>query len=346
MKHLTKFVLIALLLAGLIPGIQAQTQPETVTLTIAGFAVSREVYGALSEEFKAYWREETGQTVIIQESYQASGALSRAIEGGLDVDIAAFQLDPEVTRLVDAGLITHDWREVNGGYISNSVVVFAVRPDNPKDIQDWADLAGDDIEIVLPNPGTSGGARWMFLGAYGAAQAGQIEGYEGTPEGVTEYLSAFIENIGVLDRDGRESFLTFESGIGDATITYENEIYAALEAGSEIEGVYPTSTVLIQHPLVLIDAYVDEHDNREVAEAFIEFARSPAGQQIYIEHGYRPTNADVIAEVEADEELSALFPPIENLFTVEEAFGGWSEANKLFGDEGEVTQLIAEIKGQ
>lgn len=314
------------------------------SFTFAGFAVSRELYTDLIEQFKSKWQSETGRSVIILESYQASGALSRAIAGGFEVHVGAFQQDPEVDRLVDAGVVTHDWREVLGGYSGTSVVVFAVREGNPKNITGWADLAREDVEIVTPNPSTSGGARWMYLAAYGAALRGEVEGYEGTPEGATAFLSEVIRNTGVLARDGRESFITFEDGIGDLTITYENEIHAALNAGSLIEPVYPSSTILLQQPIVLVDEYVDDAGNREVVEAFLEFVRSDEGQRIFVKHGYRPVNENILAEIEGDEELLERYPVIEDLFTVE-VFEDWVEANKLFGEEGQFTQLIAEIKG-
>ncbi len=337
-----KFLTLALLLSFTVPLIvRAQ---DTVTLTFAAFAVSREVYSDIIEEFKTQWQNETGQTLIIQESYQGSGALSRSIAGGFEVDVTALQLDSEIDRLVDAELITHDWRENLGGYSSTSIVLFAVRPGNPEGIQDWADLAREGIEIVTPNPTTSGGARWMYLAAYGAALNGQVEGYEATEEGATAFLSAVIANTSVLARDGRESFLTFENGIGDVTITYENEIFSALDAGSEIEPVYPTSTILLQQPIALIDEYVDAHGNREVAQAFIDFVQGPDAQRIFVEHGFRPTNLEVQEEVAEDEELALLYPAIEDLFTIE-LFGGWAEANPLFAEDGQFTQLIAEIKG-
>lgn len=335
-----KLTVLLLIVVLLVPSF-SQAQNETVTLTFAAFAVAREVYSDLIEAFKAKWQAETGQTLIVQESYQGSGALSRAIAGGFNVDVTALQQDPEIDRLVDAGLITHDWREVYGGYASTSVVVFAVRPGNPENIQDWADLAREGIEIVTPNPGTSGGARWMYLAAYGAALNGQVEGYEATPEGASEFLGAVIRNTSVLARDGRESFVTFEDGIGDVTITYENEVLSALDSGSEIEPVYPTSTILLQQPIALIDEYVDANGTREVAQAFVDFVQSAEGQTIIASHGYRPVDPEILAEIEADEELSAIYPPIDDLFTIE-LYENWVEANKLFGESGEFTRLLAE----
>lgn len=345
-KRLPLIILIVLLVAALVPATQAQDQPETVTLTLAAYSVPREAYGDIIPAFQAYWREETGQNVIVQESYQGSGTQSRAVVGGFEADIVSLSVASDVTRIVDAGLITHDWTENYGGIVTNSLVVLAVRPDNPKDIQDWDDIANDGVEVITPDPATSGGAQWNILAAYGAALRGHIEGYEATEEGGVEFLSQLFENVSVLDRDARDSYLTFEEGIGDVAITYENEIYAALDAGGDVEAVYPTSTILIEAPIALIDAYVDKHGTREVAEAFIAFLQGPEAQRIFVEHGFRPVNQEVADEIASDEELSALFPPVEDVFTIEE-FGGWTEArSRFFGDEGQFTRLLAEVRGQ
>lgn len=345
-KHtLIRLTVVALLLLGAIPAGFSRAQDDTVVITLAGYAVPREAYGDLIPAFQTYWKEQTGQTVIVQESYQASGAQSRAVAGGFEADIVALSLESDVTRLVDAGLITHDWKANLGGFVTDSVVVIAAREGNPDGIEDWDDLAGD-VEVITPDPATSGGAQWNILGAYGAAKRGFVEGYAEGDEGATEFLTALVDNVLVFDRDGRESFLTFESGVGDVAITYENEVYAGLAAGGSYEIVYPTSTIRIENPIAVVDTYVDAHGTREVAEAFVAFAQSPDGQRIFVDHGFRPVHPDVQAEVAADEELAALFPEIEDLFTIEE-FGGWGAVRtELFGDEGRFTQLIADVKGE
>lgn len=330
-----------LILVAALPAGFAQDQ-ETVTITLAGYAVPREAYGDLIPAFRAYWQAEHGQNVIVQESYQASGAQSRAVAGGFEADVVGLSVESDVTRLVDAGLITHDWKDDGyDGFVSNSVVIIAAREGNPLDIEDWDDLAGD-IEIITPDPSTSGGAQWNILGAYGAALRGFVEGYEEGDEGATEFLSQVIANVGVFDRDGRESFLTFESGIGDVAITYENEITAAKKAGTDYHVVYPTSTLLIQNPIAVVDEYVDKHGTREVAEGFVAWLRSEEAQRIFVDNGFRSVNE----EVAADPEVAELFPEIEDIFTIEE-FGGWSVVrSELFGDSGRFTALIADVKGQ
>src|SRR5690606_8797441 len=195
--------------------------------------------------FQEYWLEETGQTVIFEESYLASGAQSRAVIGGFEADIVALSLEDHVTRIAAAGLITTDWQDnPSNGMASTSVAVLVVRAGNPKNITDWADLAREGIEVITPDPSTSGGAQWNAMAVYGAAYRGFVEGYEAGEEGALQFLTDVYTNVSVLDADGRESFLTFERGIGDVAITYENEYYAGVLAGAtDYEIVYPRSTI-------------------------------------------------------------------------------------------------------
>ena len=359
-------VLLLLTLVALVP-VSAQDTPTSVTITLAGYAVPREAYGDVIPLFQAYWQEQTGQQLIVLESYQASGAQSRAIAGGFEADIAALSIETDITRLVEAGLVSEDWKEDNPyqGFVSDSLVVLAVRPDNPRNIQDWVDLAQEGIEVITPDPATSGGAQWNILGAYGAARRGFVPGYEGE-QGAEEFLRALAANIAVLDRDGRESFLTFERGIGDVAITYENEVFAGLLLGGQYTLVYPRSTILIENPVAVVDEYVDAHGTREVAEAFVEFLWTPDAQRIFANHGFRPVNPAIRAELGIAEQTEAtveapaaeaepstiehnpliVFPPVEDQFTVAE-FGGWPEARSVvFGDDGLFTQIIAEVQGQ
>lgn len=362
---------VSLLALSAIAPISAQDAPAPITLTLAGYAVPREAYGDVIPLFQAYWLEQTGQQVNVLESYQASGAQSRAIAGGFEADIAALSIEPDITRLVDAGLVSEDWKDDNPyeGFVTDSLVVLAVRPDNPYNIADWADLVQEGVEVITPDPATSGGAQWNILGAYGAARRGFVAGYE-AEGGAEEFLSALAANIAVLDRDGRESFLTFERGVGDVAITYENEVYAGLIAGGDYSLVYPSSTILIQNPVAVVDTYVDAHGTREVAEAFVEFLWTPDVQRIFANHGFRPVNpivsaelgivdqtaeAEATAEAPAAEEAASstiehnpeiVFSVVEDVFTVAE-FGGWGEARTtVFGDEGLFTQIIAEVQGQ
>jgi len=335
---------ITLLILGLaIPAGFSRAQDDTVTITLAGFAVPREAYGELIPIFQEQWEAETGQRVEFEESYQASGAQSRAIVGGFEADIAALSLEGHIAALVDAGLITHDWKSEYNGTISTSVAVLAVRSGNPEAIEDWDDIARDGIDVVTPDPATSGGAQWNILAAYGAAARGHVEGYEGTEEGATAFLSKVIENVLVFDKDGRESYLTFENGIGDVAITYENEIFAARQAGGDVDVVYPQSTILIENPIALIDEYVDKHGNREAVEAFLSFLRTPEAQRVFAAHGFR----SILPEVNAEPEIAEQFPEIDDLFLIADLFEDWDYvSNEVFGTDGRFTLLIADVKGQ
>jgi sulfate transport system substrate-binding protein len=353
MKRFTSVTLIIALLALLIAvaPIAAQDAPKPVTLTLVGYAVPREAYGAIIPLFQAKWQKEKKQQVLFLESYGASGSQSRAIAGGFEADIAALSIEPDITRLADAKLITHDWKKNDyNGFVTDSLVVLAVRTGNPKNIKDWADLGQDGLEIITPDPATSGGAQWNILAAYGAAQRGKVAGFDAA-DGPDNLLKALAKNISVLDKDGRESFLTFERGIGDVAITYENEIYAGKIKGGEYDTIYPTSTILIENPVALIDTYVDKHGTREVAEAFIQFLYSPEAQTAFAQNGFRPVNKDVAKQFKVNEAPSAdskdpiTFPPVKDQFTIEQ-FGGWSKARAaLFGDKGLFTKILAEAKG-
>lgn len=356
MKSLVRLSLLtAFVLISLVAGVQAQS-PEPVKLTLAGFAVPREAYAEIIPLFQAYWLEQTGQEVIFEESYIASGAQSRAVAGGFEADIVALSQEAHVQRIADAGLITHDWQaNAYRGFVSASVAILVVREGNPKNILDWVDIAADGVEVVTPDPVTSGGAQWNVMGAYGAAFRGQVAGYEAGEEGARAFLADVLSNVVVLDADGRESFLSFERGIGDVAITYENEYYAGIAVSGEeaYDIIYPTSTILIENPIALVDVYVDKHGTREVAEAFLEFVYTPEAQAIFAQKGFR---APLLVEDETTEvapaatpepsEVDPRFPVIPDLFTIRD-FGGWPEVvPAIFGENGVYTQVIAEVKGQ
>ncbi len=349
-------ILLVLFIVTVIAPVAAQDALTPVSLTLVGYAVPREAFGDIIPAFQAKWLKDKNQQVTISESYGASGSQSRAVVGGFEADIVDLSIEPDVQRLVDAGLITHDWKANDyKGFATNSEVVLAVRPDNPKGIKDWADLAQDGLQVVTPDPVTSGGAQWNVLAAYGAARRGHVAGFDANDDGALQFLTQLITNVVAFDKDGRESFLTFENGVGDVAITYENEVYAGLQAGGEYEIVYPTSTILIENPVALVDTYVDKHGTREVAQAFIDYLWSPEGQTIFAQHGFRPVNTDVATQFNVNVEVtptadaptdtvSLVFPPIADQFTIEE-FQTWADARTIFfGDNGSITNLINAVK--
>ncbi len=340
-------LLISILITGCSGGRETQVgstdEPAAggdVKLILAAYTTPREAYRELIPIFQQQWKEKTGQTVVFEESYQGSGAQSRAVAEGFEADIVALSLEADVIRLEDAGLITHDWRsQPFGGIISTSVVAFAVREGNPKGIKDWADLAQPDLEILTPNPKTSGGAMWNILALYGAAQRGHVTGFTADDTGAQDLLLSVLQNVTVMDKSARDSIVNFEKGVGDVAITYENEVLVGQQAGQPYQLVLPTSTIQIDNPIAIVDTYADKHGTREIAEAFIDFLFTAEAQQIFAKHGLRSPDPEV-AQATAEQ-----YPPIEDLFTIAD-FGGWKEATpKYFGDEGIFYKVFAQVQG-
>ncbi|HEY0733670.1 MAG TPA: sulfate ABC transporter substrate-binding protein [Herpetosiphonaceae bacterium] len=317
-------------------------QDGEITLTLGAYTTPREAYKELIPIFQERWKQQTGQTVNFEESYLGSGAQSRAIVEGFEADIAALSLEADITRIQEAGLITHDWKSAqDNGMISTSVVAFAVRPGNPKGIKDWGDLGKAGVEVLTPNPQTSGGAMWNVLALYGAAHRGFVDGVaKGDDAAATEFLKAVLKNVTVLDKGARESITNFEKGVGDVAITYENEVLVAKQAGEQMDLVIPRSTILIENPIAIIDTYVDKHGTRQVADEFVKFLYTEEAQTIFAKYGLRSLDKEVA------QATTAQYPAVEDLWTVQE-FGGWSKVTPdFFGDTGIYTKAIAEVQGQ
>lgn len=339
-KILFPILVIALLLTAC--GNNAQTQnDDEIKLILGAYTTPREAYRLIIPLFQEYWLSETGQKVIFEESYLGSGAQSRAVVEGFEADIVALSLEADINRIKEAGLITHEWNQGDhNGMVTTSVVAFAVREGNPLNIQDWADLAEPNLEILTPNPNTSGGAMWNILALYGAALRGRIEGVPGQdPEAAAAFLRQVLKNISVMDKAARDSILTFEKGIGDVAITYENEVLVGRQTGQNYELVIPSSTILIENPIAVVDASVDKHGTREAAQAFIDFVYSEQAQEIFAQHGLRVVNP-VVAEVSKSQ-----YPDPEDLFTVD-YFGGWPDIMvDIFGETGIFSEAILQVQG-
>jgi sulfate/thiosulfate transport system substrate-binding protein len=249
-------------------------------------------------------------------SFGSSGDQSRAVEAGQDADYVSFSIEPDMQRLVDAGLVGPDWNKAKyEGNVTDSVVVFMVRPGNPEGIQSWEDLASKDVEIINPNPATSGGARWNIMAAYGSQLT------KGASEQASlDFVKQIIDKTSVQDDSARDSLATFQGGKGDVLIGYENEALQAQEEGVELEYVIPDDTILIENPAAVTV------DSDPAAASFLEFAQSTEGQELFAEAGYRPVDPAVL-EQNADK-----FPEPANLFTIDE-FGGWSVVADQFFDE-------------
>ncbi len=296
------------------------------SLSLVAYSTPREAYEELTGAFA---ETEAGQGVTFETSFGSSGEQSRAVEGGLPADVAAFSLEPDMTRLVEAGLVEENWSDNEyDGMVTNSVVVLAVRKGNPEGIQDWDDLTREGIEVINPNPFTSGGAKWNIMAAYGA----QLEQGASEEEAI-EYLRQMFANIPVQDKSARESLATFTGGKGDVLLAYENEAIAAQRKGVELDYVIPDQTILIENPI----AVTEQGKKNEKAAKFLEFLRSQEGQKIFVEEGYRP-----VLETVDDPER---FPKPKQLFEITE-FGGWSEVNdKFFDPDKGVMAEINKAKG-
>lgn len=313
-----------------------------VTLLLGAYTTPREAYGKIIPLFQKYWQNKTGQDVEFQESYLGSGAQSRAVVGGFEADVVALSLEADVNRIADAGLITHDWKSKGaGGMVSDSVVVIAVREGNPKKIKDWKDLTQAGLEILTPDPASSGGAQWNIMAMWGAAERGFVDGYaKGDDNAARQFLKDVFKNVTVLDKGARESITNYEQGVGDAAITYENEVLVAQMGGQKHEYVIPRSTILIENPVAVVDVNVDKHGTRAAAEAFRDFLFTKEAQTIFAEYGLRPVDPEVAKATQAQ------YPPVEDLFSISQA-GGWKTVTpKFFGADGIFTKLLEEVQAE
>ncbi len=294
---------------------------DQITLTLVAYSTPREAYEEIIPLFQA---TPEGANVVFETSFAASGEQSRAVESGLPADIIALSLEPDITRLIEPGLVAEDWNaDEYNGMVTDSVVVLAVRPGNPKEIATWDDLLKEGVEVITPNPLTSGGARWNVMAAYGA----QLERGK-SPKEAEDYLAKLFEHVPVLDKSARESLQTFTSGKGDVLLGYENEAVLAQQNGEQVDYVVPDETILIENPI----ATLRESKNREKAQAFVEFLYTEPAQRIFARKGYRPVVEGVVDE--------SRFKAPSKLFEIDR-FGGWPKVNDQFFDPQKGT--IAEI---
>lgn len=305
------------------------------TISIVGFAVPEAANKAIAEEFK---KTDAGDGVRFKTSYGPSGDQSRAVVEGLDADYVHFSVATDVTRLVDAGLVEDSWDDgENKGVVSRSVVVFGVREGNPKNIQTWADLVKPGVEIVTPNPASSGAARWNALAAYG-----QVISDGGTEAEAAEYINQFFTNVVSLPSSGRDATTSFLGGTGDVLMAYENEAILAAQSGEGFEYVMPDTSMLIENPGAVLK------DAAPVAQDWLDFVLSDEGQRQFALTGFRPIRDDVDygGEVEGAADPSNPFPDVPTLLTIDGDFGGWAEAAPTFfgtGTEGQPLGLITEV---
>jgi sulfate/thiosulfate transport system substrate-binding protein len=287
-------------------------------VTLVAYSTPQSAFASLVPAFQA---TPEGKGSVFSQSFGPSGEQSRSVANGLHADVVNFSLEPDVTRLVKAGLVSANWNQnATHGFVTNSVAVIIVRKGNPKHITGWSDLVKPGVQVLTPNPFTSGSARWNIMAAYGA----QLK--EGkTPAQAQEYLKALFHNVVSQDSSARNALQTFLSGRGDALIDYEDEAISDQKKGSPIEYVIPKDTILIQNPIAAVGGSAE-------GQKFVNYLLSPAGQKIWVEKGYRP----VISGVPG----ASSFPTPPGLFTIE-TLGGWSKVDKEFfePETGIVTKI-------
>ena len=307
--------------------------PAEVTLLNVSYDPTRELYREFNAAFAKFWALKSGgQRVVIKQSHGGSGGQARGVIDGLEADVVTLALAYDVDAIAKSGLIQPGWSSElsDNSAPYTSTIVFLVRKGNPKGIKDWSDLIKPGVQVITPNPKTSGGARWNYLAAWHVAKA-----QSGDDARARAFVAALFKNVPVLDSGARGSTTTFmERGIGDVLLTWENEAYLALaEKQDQVEIVAPPMSILAEPSVAVVDAVVDRRGTREVARAYLEYLYSPEGQEIAAKHHYRPRDKAVVAK------HATAFAAV-TLFTIDEAFGGWHGAQKThFADAGTFDQI-------
>ncbi|MFG6429738.1 sulfate ABC transporter substrate-binding protein [Roseateles sp. LYH14W] len=321
-------LLTALSLAVAATGALAQA-----TLLNVSYDPTREFYQDFNKAFAASWKAKTGETVTIKASHGGSGKQARSVIDGLEADVVTLALAYDIDAIADHKLLPLDWQKRLPQNASpyTSTIVFLVRKGNPKGIKDWNDLIKPGVEVITPNPKTSGGARWNYLAAWGYNLRNG-----GTPATAQDFVKKIFANVKVLDSGARGSTTTFvERGIGDVLIAWENEAFLAVkELGPEkFEIVTPSLSILAEPPVTIVDKVVDKRGTRKQAQAYLEFLYGPEGQELAAQNYYRPRDAKVAAK------YAKTFQPVK-LFTLGELFGDWRQVQKAHFDDGGVFDRI------
>ena len=305
------------------------------TLLNVSYDPTREFYADVNKNFAAAWKEKTGETVTVQTSHGGSGAQARSVIDGLEADVVTLALAYDIDAIANqAKLLPADWQKrlPDNSSPYTSTIVFLVRKGNPKGVKDWPDLIRPDVKVIVPNPKTSGGARWAYLAAWGAA----LKANGNDEEKARDYVAKLYRNVPILDSGARGSTITFaQRRQGDVLLAWENEAYlVAEEMGKDkFDIVAPSVSVLAEPPVAVVDANADKHGTRQVAEAYLEFLYTPAGQELAAKHHYRPRSPEVAARHQ--DSVAKV-----SLFTIDEVFGGWTKAQKThFADGGVFDQI-------
>jgi sulfate transport system substrate-binding protein len=318
----------ATLIVALAGGALAQS-----TLLNVSYDPTRELYVQVNAAFAKYWKTKSGQTVTFRQSHGGSGSQARAVIDGLDADVVTLALAFDIDAIAQSGLIDKGWQKrlPQNSSPYTSTIVFLVRKGNPKGIKDWSDLIRAGVQVITPNPKTSGGARWNYLAAweYGRRRGG------GNDAKAREFVTALFRNVPVLDSGARGATTTFvQRGIGDVLLAWENEAYLALEEEKgKVEIVTPSISILAEPPVAVVDRAATKKGSKAIAEAYLQFLYTPEAQELAARHHYRPRDAKVSAK------YASTFAKVQ-LFTIDQAFGGWQAAQKThFADGGTFDQI-------
>lgn len=311
--------------------------PVRRQLTLVAYSVPEQAYKKIIPAFQAYWKNKTGEEVDVAESYGASGSQARAVIDGLGADVVHLAMEPDVSKIAQAGLIKYHWQAEGKSVPQTSLIVLGVRPGNPKKIQNWADLTKPGIQVVTPDPRSSGGAKWNVLSAWG-----DVTLMGGTEDGGYKQLLGLFRNAPVLDKSARDASNTFlKKQIGDAAILWESDANIAKAELGQFDIVIPKNTILAQTAAAVVDANTDKKGTTEVAKAFVAYLSTPEAQKAFAESGIRPSDPEVLKQ------FSDRFPqPSGKLFTIAD-LGGWKQAGaKFFDDGGVYDRVAAEVAGK
>jgi sulfate transport system substrate-binding protein len=315
------------LLAG-----RAFAEDKTITLLNVSYDPTRELYKDINAAFTSYWKGKTGQLLDIKQSHGGSGKQARAVIDGLQADVVTLALAGDIDEIAErAKLLPPNWqsRLPNNSTPYTSTIVFLVRKGNPKGVRDWADLVKPGVGVITPNPKTSGGARWAYLAAY--AYGLKLGG----PGPAKDYIAKLFRNVPVLGAGARDATTTFaQRNIGDVLLSWENEAFLTIdEFGPNFDIVYPSSSILAEPPVALLDKNVDRHNTRVAATGYLNFLYSPLAQEIIGKHHFRPREAKAAAK------YAGGFKQIP-MVTIDQAFGGWKKASAVhFADGGLFDQI-------
>jgi sulfate/thiosulfate-binding protein len=339
---MTRFFPVALVVAGILAAaVPAPAAAADVSLLNVSYDPTREFYQEFNAAFANAWKARTGDTVTVRTSHGGSGKQARAVIDGLEADVVTLALAYDIDEIAArTGWLPQDWQKrlPHNSSPYTSTIVFVVRKDNPKAIKDWGDLVKPGVQVITPNPKTSGGARWNFLAAwaYALKQSG------GDAAKARDFVTALFKNVPVLDTGARGSTTTFaQRDLGDVLITWENEAFLAVKefADKGFVIVVPSLSILAEPPVALIDEWTQKHGTRPVAEAYLQYLYSTEGQHLAAKHFFRPSRPELLSP-----EQLRQYPQLE-LVTIDQTFGGWQKAQKeFFGDGGVFDQIYVPAK--